>query len=145
MLKRIYKSKWFPRFFFSKSDGGVESGVTAYCFFEWKIFFSIGILHFNPGSREDFHNHAFNAITFWISGSVVEEKFKNPISKVFSAGFRPKYTPRSNFHRIIAQNNGAYALTIRGPWLDYWYEVKNNDIRILTHGRRILNKFNALT
>jgi len=39
---------------------------------EWKILFSIGILHFQEGSREAFHNHAFNAITFWLSGDVTE-------------------------------------------------------------------------
>ncbi len=71
-MKKIYNSKWFPRLLYNKPDGGKDSGVTAYFLIEWKILFSIGILHFQEGSREAFHNHAFNAITFWLSGDVTE-------------------------------------------------------------------------
>jgi hypothetical protein len=45
-LKQIYNSKYFPRLFYKKPDGGKDSGVTAYFLIEWKILFSIGILHF---------------------------------------------------------------------------------------------------
>ena len=47
-MKKIYNSKWFPRLFYVKPDGGKDSGVTAYFLIEWKPVFSIGILHFNP-------------------------------------------------------------------------------------------------
>lgn len=48
---------------------------------------------------------------------------------------KPKYTPRSNFHKVIAHEN-TYALTFRGPWLDTWNEFKNDKIVTLTHGRK---------
>ena len=106
---------------------------------EWKALFSIGILHFRKGSREAFHSHAFNALTFWLKGNVTEMKYKNTIPLHFSASYVPKYTRRSNTHKVIAHEN-TYALTFRGPWVDYWYEFKNNKMTILTHGRKVINE-----
>lgn len=140
LLKKLYYSKWFPRFFYVKPDGGLDSGVTGYFLIEWKLFFSIGILHFRNGTREAFHSHAFNAITFWLKGRVTEIKY-NGASKDFSAGFKPKYTPRTNWHKIHAHED-VYALTFRGPWVDVWYEFKNGKTVTLTHGRKVVNESN---
>lgn len=137
-MNKIYHHKWFPRFFYTKPDGGLESGVTGYFLVEWKPFFSIGLLHFKKGSREAFHSHAFNAVTFWLKGSVTEVKFPTRDRASFSAGLKPKYTPRENFHKVIAHDD-TYALTFRGPWLDYWYEFKQGNHLILTHGRKVIN------
>ncbi len=41
-MKKIYHSKWFPRIFYTKPDGGTNSGVKAFFLIEWKILFSIG-------------------------------------------------------------------------------------------------------
>lgn len=140
MIKKIYNSKWFPRLFYIKPDGGKESGVTGYFLIEWKVLFSIGVLHFKEGSREAYHNHAFNALTWWLKGSVTEEKkpvyeFIEPVRKDFKASLIPKYTPRSNFHKVIAHKD-TYALTFRGPWNNVWNEFKNNKLITLTHGRK---------
>jgi hypothetical protein len=133
-LKKIYNSKWFPRIFYKKPDGGKDSGVTGYFLIEWKILFSIGILHFKKGSREAFHSHAFNALTFWLKGKVTEVKYGTDDRFNFSASLKPKYTPRNNTHKVVAHED-TYALTFRGPWLDYWYEFKNTKKITLTHGR----------
>ncbi len=149
MIKKIYNSKWFPRFFYVKPDGGTDSGVTGYFLIEWKILFSIGILHFKKGSREAYHTHAFNALTWWLKGRVTEAKLNAMFSGIlvtkykditmnFKASLIPKYTSRSNFHRVIAHDD-TYALTFRGPWNDTWNEYKNNKIITLTHGRKQLN------
>ena len=138
-MLQIYHNKWFPRLFYKKPDGGKDSGVKGYFLIEWKPLFSIGLLHFKEGSREAFHNHAFTALTFWLKGSVVEVKHPSNDNKMFSASFKPKYTPRNNFHKIIAFTN-SYALTFRGPWLDYWKEFKQNKYVTLTHGRKIINE-----
>lgn len=130
---KFYHSKYIPRIFYIKPDGGKESGVTGYFLIEWKILFSIAILVFKTGSREAFHNHAFNALTWWIAGSVTEEKFNGQV-KNFLPSLRPKFTPRNNCHRIIAHRR-SYAITFRGPWLDYWYEIKNGVKIFMTHGR----------
>lgn len=141
ILSKIYNSKYFPRIFYVKPDGGKDSGVTGYFLIEWKILFSIAILRFNIGSREAYHNHAFNALTWWLKGSVTEQKYAwtyKDLSWVsytkYNPSFKPKFTPRDNCHRIIAHET-SYALTFRGPWLDYWYEIKNGCRTYLTHGR----------
>ncbi len=137
MFNKIYYSKWFPRFFYKKFDGGEKSGVTGYFLIEWKVLFSIGILHFKKGSREAYHNHAFNALTWWLKGYVTEIKIDGQ-QKDFSPSIRPKFTPRSNCHKVYAHRD-TYALTFRGPWIDYWNEFINNKKITLTHGRKVIN------
>jgi hypothetical protein len=136
-ITKIYNSKWFPRLFYVKPDGGKDSGVTAYFLIEWKILFSIGILHFKKGSREAYHNHAFNALTWWLKGKVIEEK-TDKSTKNYQPSFKPKFTSRENFHKVIANEN-TYALTFRGPWKNAWNEFKNDKLITLTHGRKIIN------
>lgn len=131
----IYHHKWFPRFFYKKFDGGRDSGVTGYFLLEWKAVFSIGLLHFKPGSREAFHTHAFNAITFWLKGSVTEHQILG-MKKDFKPSFKPKYTKRTNCHRVLAHTD-AWALTFRGPWQDVWWEYRREGKFVgLTHGRK---------
>ena len=147
-LNKIYHSKWFPRFFYTKPDGGKDSGVTGYFLIEWKILISIGILHFKKGTREAYHNHAFNALTWWLSGKVIEHKLNasfwgdqtlinkfEDISTEYSPSLIPKYTSRENFHKVEAIKE-TYALTIRGPWINIWQEFKENRLINLTHGRK---------
>lgn len=138
LLQKIYHHKWFPRFFYTKPDGGQGSGVTGYFLVEWKSLFSVGILHFKKGSREAFHSHAFNAVTFWLKGKVTEVKYSGA-TRDFSAGLKPKYTSRKNTHKVVAHED-TYALTIRGPWVDYWNEYKNKKRIILTHGRVVVHE-----
>lgn len=144
MLKKIYYSKWFPRFFHKKYDGGLDSGVTGYMLIEWKILFSIGLLHFKEGSREAYHNHAFNAVTWWIKGSVIEE-LSNGVTKDFVPSFKPKITKRSCFHKVIAKVS-SWALTFRGPWKDQWLELRNDKTQfvILTHNREVVHTIEVI-
>jgi hypothetical protein len=127
--------KWLPRFFYKKFDGGKESGVTGYFLIEWKKLFSIGLLHFKEGSREAYHSHSFNAITWFIKGNVTEQHLDGR-TKEFAASFKPKFTSRSCFHKVFAHNS-TWALTFRGPWVDVWneYRPKENRMVSLTHGR----------
>lgn len=131
-------NKWIPRFSLKKSDGGKDSGVNGYLFFEWKPVFSFGFLRFNPGTRENFHSHAFNAITWWLLGEVEEEVWKGK-NKVFGPSIVPKITPRDNIHRVKGIKP-TWAITFRGPWRDEWFEIdKNGEKIILTNGRKIVN------
>lgn len=142
-LTKLYFHKWFPRFFYKKFDGGKESGVTGYFLIEWKKVFSIGILHFKKGSRESYHSHAFNAITWWLTGSVTEETYlefshRRP-EKDFKPSFKPKLTKRNKIHKVISHAD-TYALTFRGPWNDTWNEFNDQKGKItLTHGRKIID------
>lgn len=137
ILIRIYHSKWFPRFFYKKPDGGNKSGVTGYFLIEWKILFSIGILHFKKGSREAYHNHAFNAITWWLKGSVTEDKLLGGMHN-FYPSIKPKITMHDNFHKVHAHTD-TYAITFRGPWKDTWNECIGGEFITLTHGRKVIN------
>ncbi len=136
MIKKIYNSKWFPRLFSVTSDGGKDSGVTAYFLIEWKVLFSIGILHFREGTREAYHSHAFNALTWWLKGKVTEIKL-NGTETEYEPSFKPKLTLRDNIHKVLSHKD-TYALTLRGPWVDKWVEVRNNTWITLTHGRKII-------
>ncbi len=133
---------------FSKApDGGKHSGVTGFFLIEAKSAFSIVLLRFNVGTREAFHSHAFNAVTLWLWGRVWEHRIVRYCNcgrsfcsgviaetREFSAG-DIKRTPRDCLHKIEALTP-AWALSFRGPWLDYWQEWCNGRVVTLTHGRR---------
>lgn len=121
---------------FKKShDGGKDSGVTSYWLIEWKEKFSIVLLHFSPGTRDAFHSHAFNALTWWLKGSVVEE-YTDGYTTEWRPSIKPKRTPRNVFHKIIAGEKGAWALSFRGPWSSTWQEHKDGATYTLSHGRK---------
>ena len=142
LLKSIYYHKWFPRIFFKKYDGGKESNVHGYMLVEWKPVCSIGILYFKKGSREVFHNHAFNAITWWLKGKVTELQTSG-VKKDFSPSLRPKITKRDCFHKVISHCN-TYAITFRGPWNDTWKEIGKNGEVTLTHKRKVVDTNNKI-
>ena len=122
--------------FFSKSpDGGANSGVTGYFLVEIKWLFSVVLLKFERGTREAFHEHAFNALTIWLSGMVREEHRDGRVC-YFTAGMR-KRTPRNVFHKIIALEP-SWALSFRGPWVDRWREDRKGKLVTLTHGRQVV-------
>jgi hypothetical protein len=117
------------------SDGGKDSGVTGYFLVEIKSLFSIVLLKFNKGTRDAYHNHAFNAVTLWLKGEVIEHH-KSGFEEYFTGGMF-KYTSRKTFHKVEALDT-TWALSIRGPWLDKWNEFKDGKLITLTHGRQII-------
>lgn len=119
-------------------DGGKDSGVTAYWLIECKKLFTISILRFAPNHRENYHSHAFNAITWWLKGEATEE-FINEPDKVWKPSIWPKYTPRTAIHKYSVVKT-SWAITFRGPWCDTWQEYNGIDHEwiTLTHGRKII-------
>jgi hypothetical protein len=117
-------------------DGGPQSNVTGFWLIEVKNLFSIVFLRFGKGSREVFHSHAFNALTWFIKGKAIEYHVDGRVLH-WRASFKPKYTPRSCFHKVYAPEN-AYAFSIRGPWARTWREYLPNSRKFitLTHGRK---------
>lgn len=116
-------------------DGGKDSGVTGYWLIECKPLFSVVLLKFNKGSREAFHSHAFNAITWWLKGEVEEHFQDGSPSKKWYPSVKPKFTIRNNFHKIYA-NKVSWAISFRGPWKQTWQESKDGEVYNLTHGRK---------
>lgn len=118
-------------------DGGKDSGVEGLFLVEIKSLFSIVLLRFNEGSREAYHSHAFNAVTWWLKGEVEEHHTDGRVMK-WKPSFKPKFTAKNCFHKIYALRK-SYAISFRGPWDDTWQEKRNNETVTLTHGRNIVN------
>lgn len=53
-------------------DGGPESTVWGYWLIEWKPVFSVALLCFENGSREAYHSHAFDSVSWLLKGQLVE-------------------------------------------------------------------------
>jgi len=123
-------------------DGGKKSKVWGLFLIEWKAFFSIVILRFDNGTREAYHSHAFNAVSWVISGELIENRIQGFIHdeqlidvSVFTPSLKPVVTTRNNLHKV--QSKGVtWVLSFRGSWVDHWYEVNEFGRPILmSHGR----------
>lgn len=127
------------RFMTKSKDGGPDSPVDGYFLLELKGLFSIALLKFNKGCRENYHTHAFNALTWFICGDLVEQDVTGKIY-LYRKSLKPKYTPRDKNHRVIASRD-SWCLTLRGRWQDTWteYSEKDRKTTVLTHGRRIVS------
>lgn len=136
------------KLFTKAKDGGPESPVDAFFIIEWKSLFSIAFLKFNKGKREQYHTHAFNALTWFLKGNIVEDRlirtfalglFSNEYY-IYERSILPKYTSRDNNHRVEAFED-SWCFTIRGPWSATWTEtdLENGTTITLAQGRKILN------
>lgn len=131
------------KFFKRSKDGGPESPVDAFFLFEIKSIGSIALLRFNKGDREAFHTHAFNALTWFIRGDLVEESLNTEYNyknyHFYRRSLLPKITRREKNHRVYAYST-SWCLTIRGPWAKTWTEDDETHHTVLTHGRKIIER-----
>lgn len=118
-------------------DGGPESPVDAYVLFEVKWLCSIMLLKFNKGGREAFHTHAFNALTWFLFGNIVEEDISGG-KYTYRRSVFPKVTKKNKNHRVFA-NLDSWCFTVRGPWSKTWSETLDGKEITLTHGREKLD------
>ena len=127
------------KFLHVAKDGGLESNVDGYWLIESKALFSIVLLRFRKGSREAFHTHAFNAVSWVLHGHMTEYTMDGDIIQL-TPSIVPVYTARNRFHKVEGIANNTWALSFRGPWVDKWKEFlpKLNKYIILTHGRKIV-------
>lgn len=130
--------------FFSKGkDGGPESKVTGYWLCEIKSLFSIVLLRFDHGTREAFHSHAFNAVSWVLRGFLVEKILNKKLPtisydelNIYSRSIRPIITKRNTFHQVRSVGT-TWVLSFRGPWSKTWEEYTEEDGEYsLTHGRQ---------
>lgn len=117
-------------------DGGELSHVWAYWLFAWKALCSIGLLRFEDGTREAFHSHAFDCVSWVLSGELEERHLLGAI-ETHRPSWRPIITRRETFHQVHS-NGRTWVLTLRGPWVNTWREWLPAESRavLLTHGRR---------
>lgn len=128
------------KFLFKSKDGGKESNVTGYWLFESKRFGSIVLLRFDEGSREAFHSHAFNAISWVLSGHLDEELKDTGEVVSLEPSFKPVFTSRDRFHRVFGMAKHTWVFSLRGPWVKFWKEwlPKENKEITLTNGRKVV-------
>ena len=107
-------------------------------------------LRFEHGSREAFHSHAFNSVSWVLRGGGLVEEF-HPDSPEYTEGtagpgalcfrvhlpsWRPVLTFRDTYHKV-ASSGRTWVLTFRGPWAPTWRDqAVGEPERVLTHGRR---------
>lgn len=122
--------------FLSKSkDGGPESTVWAYWLIELKGLFSIVLLRFEDGSRDAYHSHAFNSISWVLRGGLYEDLLHGPHLNHWASPF-PVITRRSTTHKVVSFGR-TWVLSLRGPWSTEWREIlPDGKVVTLTHGRK---------
>lgn len=127
---------------FSKcKDGGPKSHVTGYFLIEWKRFFSVVLLRFDEGSREAYHSHAFNSISWVLSGALFEKHYLLCIAdEHHQPSLKPVVTLRSTFHKVLGCGPRTWVLSFRGPWHKSWIELDSERgvVSTLTDGRVVL-------
>lgn len=126
-------------------DGGPESRDWGYFLIEWKKLFSVVLLHFKDGSREAYHSHAFNSLSWVLRGSLTEDRidsfrpfpeFMERWFTVYEPSLVPIWTPRVNMH-CVSSTGDTWMISFRGPWAKYWQEYLPGEDRFvtLTNGR----------
>ena len=137
------------KLFHVAKDGGPDSNVTGYWLIESKMFFSVALLRFSRGSREAYHSHAFNAVSWILSGRILEAILHRDkefpyrhAAFVHTPSIKPIYTSRERFHKVYGIAYTTWAVTFRGPWKSTWQEFlpKLNKYITLTNGRKIINE-----
>lgn len=128
------------KLFTKLKDGGPDSPVDAYFLIEWKSVFSIALLKFNKGMRETHHSHAFNALTWFLSGRMDEQDIDGTVCR-YTRSVVPKVTMCTKTHRVEALED-SWCLTVRGPWTNYWteYDEYTGEFCTLTHGREVIKQ-----
>lgn len=127
--------------FFSKSkDGGPSSTVTGYFLVEIKNLFSIVLLKFDNKSRNAYHEHAFNCISWILKGRLIENFMDGTVIKHKPSIF-PIVTKKETFHKVDSEGI-TWALSFRGPWSTTWKEYLPEEGKqyTLTNGRIKLNE-----
>lgn len=129
------------KFFTKRTDGGPDSNVMGYWLIEWKSLFSIALLRFSEGSREAFHNHAFNSISWVLKGHLLEQRILQDGFHYtdFKPSFKPIITTRDNMHRVYGRAPSTWVLTFRGPWSKIWKEqFPDGKEVVLADGRKVV-------
>jgi len=120
-------------------DGGPESTVHGFWIVEIKSLFSVALLRFSNGSRDSFHNHAFNCLSWVLKGRLREHILNGP-KQSYESSIKPIITRRKTFHRVVSEGT-SWVFTIRGPWAKTWkeYSPKNQTLTTMTNGRKIVD------
>lgn len=119
-------------------DGGPESTVTGFWLIEIRSLFSIALLRFKHGSRDSYHSHAFNCVSWLLKGNLKEYNLDSS-KRLYKPSIKPIVTKRSTFHKVYSAGT-SWVLTFRGPWSKTWkeYNPVTNTYITLSYGRKII-------
>ena len=125
-------------------DGGPESTVWGFWLIEIKKLFSVALLCFENGSREAFHTHAFNSVSWVLRGRLTEHVKDGSTDQLveyfvdYPPSLQPVVTPRHRLHKVSSDGR-SWVLTLRGPWVKHWWEYwpKQGKFVLLSNGRKI--------
>lgn len=128
------------KFFKRMKDGGPDSKVTGYFLAEIKSLFTVVLLRFDGDSREAFHTHAFNALS-WVLKGELAEFVRGSVMSYYEPSIVPVYTPRDRFHKVSSYGI-TWVLSFRGPWAKTWKEFlpETGETLTLEHGRGIIDR-----
>lgn len=131
------------KFFRKAKDGGPKSTVTGYWLVEVKSLFSIVLLKFEDGSRDEFHDHAFHSLNWVLKGRVNEQALEGEMRQYeyeYGPSLKPVVTRRDRFHRVVSRGT-TWVFSLRGPWKRTWHEwdPKTRKLTTLTHGRKVVH------
>ena len=129
------------KFLWNKKDGGPESKVWMYGI-EIKSLFSLLLLRFEPGSREAYHSHAFNAWSVVLgTGRLYEDHLYQFSGGEWTTGQLHEpgaaiTTKRRTLHKVFSLGR-TWVISFRGPWAKTWceYNPATKQTLTLTHGR----------
>jgi len=120
--------------FKASKDGGPDSTVWMYGI-EIKWLFSILLLRFEDGSRDAYHSHAFDCVSWVLRGELFEQ-FRARAPNRYRPSWRPIITRTYDFHKVTSIGR-TWVLTFRGPWGRTWQEhIPGGDTYTLERGRR---------
>jgi hypothetical protein len=125
------------RLFYWGKDGGPESTVNGFWLVEIKSLFSIVLLRIGEGSRDVYHEHAFNCISWILKGRLLEYRCtpgKSDTVYTYRAGLLPVVTKREHLHKVFSVGT-TWAVSFRGPWSKTWREYGDGHYTTLTNGR----------
>lgn len=127
------------KLFYKGKDGGPQSPVTGFWLVEIKSLFSAALLRFGDGSRDEFHSHAFDSISWVLKGMLVEQHLNCGLEH-HQPSFKPVITRRGTFHRVLSRGT-TWVITFRGPWTKNWKEFHpvKREFTTLTNGRLIVH------
>jgi hypothetical protein len=125
------------KIFAKMKDGGPESTSHGYWLVESKRLLSVLFLRFDHKSRDAFHTHAFNSISWLLKGKLVETMVDGAVN-VYTPSWKPIITKRSTFHKVDSVGV-SWAFSLRGPWVSRWNErLSDGTFRTLTNGRKVV-------
>jgi hypothetical protein len=122
-------------------DGGPDSKVWGFWLIEIKRWFSIVLLRFESGSREAYHSHAFNAVSWLVHGMLLEKLYDGH-EEAYTPSWLPIVTRRCTFHQVHSVGR-SWVLSFRGPWARTWREYGPDGDVVLTNGRKVVDAWKA--